>query len=341
MRPRVANANGGVTAGDSGAITRREKRSQPDRSSTPYGDLQRSLPTEFFSKRPLRFIVKFWFAMATITAGYVAVIAAVSWIVTAAAMLVLGFMYAHLVELQHECLHGHAFKSRRVNRIYGFFCGLFMFSSYSHYQYEHLRHHATLGRPDNQEFFSYRLRHLDSVRGFLSTTFHLGRYVDIARDIMRSVAGRPLPGVKRERDRRRISREYRLFAGIVVGTVVFTALTGNPLFLLAWLVPLLLISEPTHFLIELPEHFGLNTQSNPNVLANTRTIGASRFAQWFTNFNNLHAAHHYHQGVPMANIERLDELVKESYEVVEPSYRSFYTKVIRGEIRYSDPTKSI
>lgn len=300
-------------------------------------DLRRSLPAEFFPKRPYRFAAKFWFAMAIVAASWVVIAMSFSWVATAVAIVVLGLMYAHLVELQHECLHEHAFNSRRLNRIYGFLCGLFMLSSYSYYKYEHLRHHASLGKPNNREFFNYRFRHLDSVLGFIRAAFHLGRYLEVFRDMGRALIGSPLPGVSHERDRKRIFTEYRLFMVAIVGAIAFTVTTGSAFFLLAWLVPVLLISEPTHFLIEMPEHFGLNTQTDPNVLANTRTIEASLFAQWFTNFNNLHTAHHYHQGVPMANVMKLNNLVKGQYTAVEPSYWSFYSKVIRGGIRYEHP----
>jgi fatty acid desaturase len=73
------------------------------------------------------------------------------------------------------------------------------------------------------------------------------------------------------------------------------------------------------------------------VLTNTRTIkGASGFARWFTNFNNLHTAHHYHQGVPMAQIENLHTLIADRVVPVETTYWSFYRKVITGEVRYQD-----
>ena len=119
-----------------------------------------------------------------------------------------------------------------------------------------------------------------------------------------------------------------------------TLLTMSPLVLYAWLLPLLLVAEPCHFLIELPEHFGLNTHDSTDVLVNTRTVRASRIAQWFTNFNNLHAAHHYHPGVPMARAGELNELLSSSYRVVETSYFSFYIKVIHGEIRHDDLGKT-
>ncbi|MBW3609100.1 MAG: fatty acid desaturase [Actinobacteria bacterium] len=297
-------------------------------------DPRRNLPEELFPKKPVRFAAKFAFAVALIVGCWAVIALELSWVATIGAVVVVGLMYAHLVELQHESLHEHAFNSRRLNRVFGFLCGLFMLSSYSHYKYEHLRHHASLGKPNNHEFFNYRFRQLDSVFGFLRAAYHLGRYGDVMRDIARSVLGRPIPRVTRERDARRIRREYRLFLLCIALAVSVTVLVGTPLVALAWLVPLLLVSEPAHFMIELPEHFGLNTQSNPDVLANTRTIDAGRFSQWFTNLNNMHTAHHYHQGIPMANVPRLNELVKGRCEAVEPSYPSFYWKVVKGEIRY-------
>jgi len=299
-------------------------------------DLRRNLPPELFPKRPLRFLAKFWFAMAIIAGCYAIIALSIGSAATVAAVFVLGLMYAHLVELQHECLHEHAFNSRRLNRCYGFVCGLFMLSSYSYYKYDHLRHHASLGKPSNHEFFNYRFRYLDSIPGFFRAAFHLGRYLDVARDIVRVALGRPIPRVSHERDQRRIAAEYRLFLAVLVGAIAFTVFAG-PFFILAWLLPVLLISEPTHFLIELPEHFGLNTQTDPDVLANTRTIETSLLGRWFTNMNNLHTAHHYHQGVPMANVGQLNELVTDRYVAIEPSYWAFYTKVVRGEIRYADP----
>jgi fatty acid desaturase len=300
-------------------------------------DLRRNLPPDLFPKHPLRFAAKFWFAMAIIGACCAIVASSFGLVSTLAAMVVLGLIYAHLVELQHECLHEHAFDSRRLNRYYGIVCGFFMFSSYSYYKYDHLRHHASLGKPNNREFFNYRFRYLSSVPGFFRAAFHLGRYLDVLRDMGRVALGRPIPGVRHERDRRRIAGEYRLFMAAISGVIAFTVLTGSSFFILAWLLPVLLISEPTHFLIELPEHFGLNTQTDPDVLSNTRTIEASLLARWFTNSNNLHTAHHYHQGVPMANVSRLNDLVKDRYAAVEPSYWTFYRKVVTGKISYGDP----
>jgi fatty acid desaturase len=295
-------------------------------------DARRNLPKEYFVRNPRRMLAKLGFALAIIAAGYAAIVQGPSWFVVLPILVVLGLMYGHLVELQHELLHEHSFNSRRLNRWAGVLCGVFMFSSYSHYKYKHLRHHAFLGTPKNDEFFNYRFQRLNSWPGFLYAAFHLGRYKDVARDVVRSVLGRPIPDVTSSVESRKIRREYVLFLGLLLATVAVSAVTGNVWILLAWLIPTLVVAEATHFMIELPEHFGLNTQTDSNVLTNTRTIRASRFAQWFTNFNNLHTAHHYHQGVPMANIQQLDAVASDNYTVVEHSYPRFYLKIIWNEI---------
>lgn len=292
---------------------------------------RRGLPRELYAKRPLHFAARFWFAAALIVAGWVTIAAAVHWIATMVAIVVLGLMYAHLVELQHECVHDHSFRSRRLNRIYGVACGLFMLSSYSHYRHEHLRHHASLGRPGSREFFDRRSARLDGGWRLVRAAFDLGRYADVARDVGRSLAAWPIPPL-RGAELRRVQEEYRIFAALLIAAVVCTALTGTWLFVLAWLVPAVAISEPLHFAIELPEHFGLATQSDPDVRTNTRTIDASRLARWFTNGNNLHAAHHFNPGVPMVNVGALHELVKDQFAEVEPSYWAFYRRALRGEI---------
>lgn len=216
-------------------------------------DRRRKLPREYFEKKPSRFLTKFLFALGMIALSWVVIAANLHWSATMLAIAVAGLMYAHLVELQHECLHEHAFR---------------------------------------------------------------------------------LPGVARPLDAKKIRSEYRLIALALVAAVAYTVLTGEPFLLFAWLLPTLLVAEATHYLIEMPEHFGLNSQSDPNVLTNTRTIKASKFAQWFTNYNNLHTAHHYHQGVPIAQVEVLHALIADKIVPTETSYLSFYRKVLSGDVKY-------
>ena len=133
----------------------------------PGPETRRDLDPEYFHKRPAVFVAKFAFALVLIAAGWLWVALQTTVVSVVVTVLTTGLMYAHLVELQHECLHEHAFRSRTLNRLFGFMCGVPMFSSYSHYKYDHLRHHAFLGTPQNREFFNYQFHNLDSPIGFI------------------------------------------------------------------------------------------------------------------------------------------------------------------------------
>jgi fatty acid desaturase len=126
-----------------------------------------------------------------------------------------------------------------------------------------------------------------------------------------------------------------LYVAIFLASAVYSVASHSYFFILAWWIPALLVSEGVHFMIEMPEHFGLNTQSDANVLTNCRTIHTSKFVQWFVNGNDVHTAHHYHHGVPMCNIRALNEMIGPRIAVVESSYRSFYWAVIRGRIKHN------
>jgi fatty acid desaturase len=72
--------------------------------------------------------------------------------------------------------------------------------------------------------------------------------------------------------------------------------------ILAWLISLFLVTEPVHFLIELPEHYGCKKISTEKY-ENTRTIkNASSIAKWFTNWNNFHVEHHLNPWVLPENL---------------------------------------
>jgi fatty acid desaturase len=109
----------------------------------------------------------------------------------------------------------------------------------------------------------------------------------------------------------------------------------SPWILYGWLIPCVFVAEPIHFFIELPEHYGLNTQTNPDVFSNTRTIlHVSSFFRWFTNYNDLHTAHHFLPMVPMENLPALQPKIEHWIKPIckEETYFEFINKIIRGVI---------
>ena len=244
--------------------------------------------------------------------------------------LVVGAMFAHGVELTHQFLHGTGFKHRAANRVAGVLCALPMLVSHSHYRALHLAHHRNIGTPANSEFFNY-----GNVKGrpfliVLARSFSLARYLGIARNIFRALTGQALHGATSAQERRAIQLEYLAMVVGIVGAIVFTAVTRSDLALRLWVLPLLLVAEPIHFWVELPEHFGCDLTTR-NVLLNTRTIQGSWLSFWFTNGNNFHVEHHLYPRVAIDKLPRVHATLKGNLRFLNRSYWSFLGTVLARE----------
>jgi acyl-lipid omega-6 desaturase (Delta-12 desaturase) len=71
------------------------------------------------------------------------------WLVAPLAVLAGGFVIRIFI-IFHDCGHGSYFKSRRANDVLGFISGIFTFTPYYHWRWEHNVHHATSGHLDKR-----------------------------------------------------------------------------------------------------------------------------------------------------------------------------------------------
>jgi fatty acid desaturase len=240
---------------------------------------------------------------------------------TVISMILLGVLYAHAVELQHQCLHNTAFSNNRLNHVTGVILGLPMLVSYSDYQASHFKHHKLLGTPEDKEFFNYNYESLTSLKAFIPHLFMLQHYKVVAGNIWKSFWGVTRSDTT-AKAARRIRGEYLIMAVFLTTMIAFTLAYQSPVFLKLWLLPLL-VSIPIHALIELPEHIGCENKV-VDVLRNTRTILAGRFAVWFTDGNNYHVEHHWLPGVPNDKLPELHKKLEGKIAHLKASYWEFY-----------------
>jgi acyl-lipid omega-6 desaturase (Delta-12 desaturase) len=73
------------------------------------------------------------------------------WITLALSALAGAFLMRVFI-IQHDCGHNSFFKSRRLNDLTGFICGIFTMTPYEHWRTGHAMHHATSGDLDNRGF---------------------------------------------------------------------------------------------------------------------------------------------------------------------------------------------
>lgn len=290
------------------------------------------LPKIFFKETPLHFIAKFSFSIAMISLGSYLCLGLIGFYWIPIGILINGLMFAHLVEFQHECLHHHAFKLGYLNDLFGIASGIPMLNAYYHYRALHLAHHAKLGTIQNTEFFEYSTTELSSVSGLLRAMFSFDRYKTLASNMMNAFKGLSSKGVCNQRDQIRIRWNYIFLFCCLLSAVSVSFYFSSTALIYCWFIPLLIVAEPSHFLIELPEHLGLPAYSETNVFKNTRTIRGSWLSFWFTNGNNFHTAHHYNQGVSMQRVPKLQELIAADCEEVFDTYWKFYRAVLTNNL---------
>jgi fatty acid desaturase len=251
--------------------------------------------------------------------------------------LLLGVMFAHGLELQHQCLHGTGLGSAAGNRWMGRLVGAPMLVSYSHYRARHLRHHRYLGTDRDTEFFQYAALGDLSVRGLLASAFNVARYGTFARTVARAARGGRAEAWTDPADEAAIRREYLALGLLPLVVLGVSVATGTTLALVLWAVPLA-FAEPAHTLIELPEHIGCDTTSR-DPLRNTRTIVGSRFSYWLTNGNNFHVEHHWKQHLPISELPVLHREIRDDIEVLVPGYWTFYRQILAAVAGRSAPVE--
>lgn len=243
--------------------------------------------------------------------------------------ILLGLAYAHAVELQHQCLHNTAYRSKFWNRAVGVPLGLPSFVSYSDYQNSHFKHHRLLGTPEDKEFFNYSYENLTSLRALIPHLWMVRHYQGVTADIFHSMRGKVVREQEAKRAQaRKIRSEYQLMALLIIAMVALTFIFQTTIFLRLWLIPFL-IAVPAHALIELPEHMGCD-RSLPNVLVNTRTMRANKLFVWFVNGNNYHVEHHWMPSVPNDKFPELHKHVISRITYLDSSYGSFYAQFFRN-----------
>src|ERR1044072_2944831 len=110
-------------------------------------------------------------ALIVVTSLLSWLILSTSGVVSIIPMILLGAMFAHCIELQHQCLHHTAYRSKKWNRFIGVLMGMPSLVSFSDFQYSHMRHPRNLGTPLDKEFFDHDYESLSSVWKFLPHLF--------------------------------------------------------------------------------------------------------------------------------------------------------------------------
>jgi fatty acid desaturase len=244
--------------------------------------------------------------------------------------ILLGLISAHLLEVQHQCIHNMGFKNLKINNLFGIIIGMPLFSNFYHYQYDHFLHHKNLGTLNDKEFFDYAHNKDNALRmiSFLDI-FGLRNLFRLLIRFIRLFTLKP-NFVKRHITNRNIVANYWYLLFYFILIIAFSVHLDQSIFLHLFVLPYF-IGQILHFFIELPEHVGC--EKSRNSFRNTNTIITNSFMVWLTNGNNYHAEHHIYPNLDLVGLKKAHSNMRSKLVHVYDGYWNFYMSLLRQKIK--------
>jgi len=225
-------------------------------------------------------------------------------------VVAMGCLFAHGLELQHEALHQNLFRGPFLNRAIGTVLGLPMLVSYTHYKSYHFHHHIAVGTQDDEEIVDYSMDSLRNPMKLIARAWNVTRIPRFFLVLAGMLRGHYPPRVKRN-NRKPLLREYVLMAAIFAAMALVALIFRSWAPVILWFAPWLLVAEPMHFVIEVPEHLGCDRRTS-SILRNTRSYRTSFLWGYVANHNNYHIEHHLWPAVASHRLHHLHRHVIEA-----------------------------
>jgi fatty acid desaturase len=225
-----------------------------------------------------------------------------NWIVWCIAMLIYGIALMFLFSLEHETIHGTAFRSPWLNTLVAEAAGLPLLLPPRYFRYFHFAHHRhtqdpardpELAYPKPRNWLSY-LKHLSGIPYWLSAI----------SGIVRHAAGRVSEDFIPAAGRSKVVAEARAYVVVIAALAAASAELGWLWPLELWVIPAL-VGQPFLRAYLLAEHAACPLVAD--MLTNSRTTYTTmvvRFLAWNMPY---HSAHHAMPTVPFHRLPELNQ----------------------------------
>ncbi|HEY5209543.1 MAG TPA: fatty acid desaturase [Stellaceae bacterium] len=208
----------------------------------------------------------------------------------AGGIVLLGLMYAHGLELMHQCIHDAAFRDPAWNRAVGTVLGLPVLYAFSDYRAKHFEHHRLLGTAANEDVVAFAT--MSAAARYFAMVPH---FRQILRTMLRALGQLAFDRFPfRARLAPPVIQEYALIAAFLAALIAGIWFAPR-LVMMLWLLPLA-VAVPVHAALDLVAHWRCASVGAPSVT--TRTIETGLLGRWFTNGNNFHVEHHLWPELP-------------------------------------------
>jgi fatty acid desaturase len=271
-------------------------------------------------------------ALARLTghAGILAISGAVilvthSWLLWCLAILVYGIALVFLFSLEHEAIHGTAFRSQWLNTTVAEIAGLPLLLPPRYFRYFHFAHHRHTQNPENDpELATPKPR---TWLGYLTFLSGLPYWRDAIAGIVRHALGRADEIFIPAGGKVKVIQEARAYVAIVVGLTAASLWLGSTWLLELWVIPAL-IGQPFLRAYLLAEHAACPLVAD--MLANSRTTYTTAIVRFLAWNMPYHAAHHAMPTVPFHRLPELNERLRDRLKSTADGYLAAHRQIRNG-----------
>jgi fatty acid desaturase len=185
-----------------------------------------------------------------------------------------------------------------------------MLVSYTHYKSYHFHHHVAVGSDDDEEIVDYSVESFRNLAKLILRAWNVTRLPHFLAVLIGMFRGHYPPRIKKIHQGQ-LFHEYILLSSVFVIAICSGIFFNSITPIVLWFAPWLLVAEPVHFMIEVPEHLGCDRKTR-SILRNTRSYRTNFLWGYFSNHNNYHIEHHLWPGVPSHRLRHLHRDVVEA-----------------------------
>jgi fatty acid desaturase len=264
-------------------------------------------------------------------AGHAAALLVTGWLVTIAigtgwlplALVAHGFVLVFLFAPLHETIHRSAFRSRWMNSVVSWFCGVVLMLPPNYFRAFHFAHHRYTQDPEWDPELAYPKP--TSWRAYLWRVSGIPYWRERVTTTLRLAMGRVTQPFISAAARDGVVREARILIG-VYGLIAVVAISAQSAALIYyWVVPVLL-GQPFLRMYLLAEHAGCPFVAD--MYANSRTTltnwGMRRLA-WNMPY---HTAHHVYPAVPFHALPEVHRQIRDDVEIEASGYVSVQEEIV-------------
>ena len=236
------------------------------------------------------------------------------WLVLPLAVVAAGLL-VRLFIIFHDCSHGSFFRSRRANEITGYITGVFTFTPYDHWRWEHNIHHATSGHLDKRgtgDILTLTVQEYLEASRWKRFAYRLSRnpfILFVIAPLYLFLIRQRFPSAKADQKQRR--SVYWTNLGIVAMAGVLIAVFGWKTYLLVQFLIIAISGAAGVWLFYVQHQFegvywerGENWDYTKAALEGSSFYKLPKILQWFSGNIGFHHIHHLSARIPNYHLEK-------------------------------------